>query len=238
MVWKQRSAAGSPSVAAWVITGPEMPSGTPLAQLQQPDGAARGAPGELAGLGDQGVPAAVLLPAAPVPAPAQPPVGDYPDVPGLAGDPPPSAVELAADEDGRADTGAQRHQHHVAVPARGPEPGFGPGGGVRVVLHHDLAAETLLDPLLQRLVAPGEVRREQHGRPGAVDEPGRAQPDRRDPVAGREELGHRVGDRLLGPRRAGRRGRSLQFGDDPAVFVDNPRRDFRATDINADGQRH
>ena len=48
----------------------------------------------------------------------------------------------------------------------------------------------------------------------------------------------RVGDGELGPRRAGRRGRSLQFGDDPAVFVDNPRRDFRATDINADGERH
>ena len=28
-VWKQRSAAGSPSVAAWVITGPEIPSGVP-----------------------------------------------------------------------------------------------------------------------------------------------------------------------------------------------------------------
>jgi hypothetical protein len=53
-----------------------------------------------------------------------------------------------------------------------------------------------------------------------------------------EKLGHRVGDGLLGLRRAGRRGRSLQLGDDPAVFVDNPRRDFRATDINADGKRH
>ena len=53
-----------------------------------------------------------------------------------------------------------------------------------------------------------------------------------------EELGHRVGDGLLGPFRAGRRGRSLQLGDDPAVFVDNPCRDFRSTDINADGERH
>jgi hypothetical protein len=43
---------------------------------------------------------------------------------------------------------------------------------------------------------------------------------------------------MLGPFRAGRRGRSLQLGDDPAVFVDNPSRDFRATDINADGERH
>src|SRR6516164_6961957 len=53
-----------------------------------------------------------------------------------------------------------------------------------------------------------------------------------------EEFGHRVGDGLLGPRWAGRRGRSLQLDDDPAVFVNHPCRDFRATDINADGQRH
>ena len=61
-----------------------------------------------------------------------------------------------------------------------------------------------------------------------------AQADGLDPVMS-EEFGHRVGDGLLGPRRAGRRGRSLQLGDDPAVFVDHPRRDFGATDINADG---
>jgi hypothetical protein len=163
-------------------------------------------------------------------------------VTGLAGHPPPAAVELAADDDGGADARAQGHQHHVAVPARRAEPGFGPGRGVRVVLYHDLAAETLLHPLLERLIAPGQVRCEQHGRPGAVDEPGRAQSDGSDPVPGDlimgEELGHGVGDGKLGPRRAGRRGRSLQLGDDPAVFVDNPRRDFRATDINADGERH
>src|SRR5262249_51550310 len=53
-----------------------------VTQLEQPDGAARRAPGELTGLGDQGVAAAVLLPAAPVPAAAQPAVGHYPDVAG------------------------------------------------------------------------------------------------------------------------------------------------------------
>jgi hypothetical protein len=102
---------------------------------------------------------------------------------------------------------------------------------------HDLAVETLLHPLLQWLIAPGEVRGEQHGRPGAIDEPGRAQADGDDPVLG-EQPGHRVGDGLLGPFRARRRGRSLQLGDDPAIFVDDPRRDFRATDINADGEGH
>ena len=154
------------------------------AQLQQPDGAFRSAPGELARLGDQRVPAAVLLPAAPVPAAAQPPVGHHPDVAGLARHPPAAAVELAADQDGGADAGPQGHQHHVAVPAGGAEPGLGPGRGVRVVLHHDLAAETLLHPLLQRLVAPGEVGREQDSGPGAVDEPGRPDPDGRRPCPG------------------------------------------------------
>ena len=58
----------------------------------------------------------------------------------------------------RTDAGSHRDQHDVAVPAGGAEPRLGPGRGVRVVLHHDLAAEALLDPLLQRLVAPGQVR--------------------------------------------------------------------------------
>ena len=106
----------------------------------------------------------VLLPAAPVPAAAQPPVRDDPDVPGLAGHAPAAAVQLAADDDGGADPGPDRDQHHVAVSARGAEPRLGPGRGVRVVLDHDRAAESLLDPLLERLVAPGQVRREQHGR--------------------------------------------------------------------------
>ena len=153
------------------------------AQLEQPHGALRGAPGELARLGDQGVAAGVLLPAAPVPAAAQPPVGDHPDVAGLAGDAPAAAVQLAADDDGGPDPGPDRHQHHVAVAAGGTEPRLGPGRGVRVVLHHDRAAEALLHPLLERLVAPGQVRREQHGGARAVDEPGGTEADGGDLVA-------------------------------------------------------
>jgi hypothetical protein len=53
-----------------------------------------------------------------------------------------------------------------------------------------------------------------------------------------EKFGHRVGDGLLSASRTSRRGRSLQLRDDPAVLVDHTRRDFGATDINANGERH
>jgi len=213
--------------------------GPPPAQLQQPHGAFRGAPCEFARLVNQGVPAAVLLPAAAVPAAAQPAVGDHADMPGLARHAPPATVELTADDDARADACSHRHKHHVAVSAGGPEPRLGPGRCVRVVLHHHLAAQTLLDPLLQRLVTPGEIRREQHRGPGAVDEPGCAEPDGCD-LTGRDlvavqQFRHHIGYGLLGPRRARRRSRPLQPGEDPAVFVDHSRRDLRATDVNADG---
>jgi hypothetical protein len=50
-----------------------------------------------------------------------------------------------------------------------------------------------------------------------------------------EQFGYNARDRLLGLRRTGRRGRPLQLGEDPAISIDNPRRDLRATDINTDG---
>ena len=205
------------------------------AQLKQPHGALRGPPGELTRLGDQGVAADVLLPAAPVPAAAEPTVGDHPDVPGLARNAPAAAVQLAADKDGGPDPGPDRHQHHVAVAAGGTEPRLGPGRGVRVVLHHDRAAEPLLHSLLERLVAPGQVRREQHGGARAVDEAGGAEADGGDLVAV-QQFGHHIGDRLFGQRRAGGRGRPLQLRDDAAVLVHHPGRDLGTTDINADGQ--
>src|SRR6202044_489010 len=148
--------------------------GGSAAELQQPDRPARRTPGELACLGDQGAPARVLLPAAAIAAPAQPPFGYDPVVPGLAGDPPPAPVQLPVDHDPGADSGADRDEHDVLVAARGAEHGLGPGGGVRVVLHYHGQACVVFDPLLQRLVAPGEVGREQHAGPGDVDEPGGA----------------------------------------------------------------
>jgi len=105
------------------------------------------------------------------------------------------------------------------------------------ILHHHRAAETLLDSVFERLVTPGQVRREQHGGAGAVDEPGRAEADGRDLVTGLQ-LGHHVGDGLLGTRRAGRRSRSLELGQDLAIFVDYRCCDLRATDVNADGKGH
>src|SRR3984885_12453456 len=61
----------------------------PAGQLEQPGGPAGRAPGEVTRLGDQGIPAHVLLPAAPVSAAAQPAVRYHPVVAGLAGGAPP-----------------------------------------------------------------------------------------------------------------------------------------------------
>src|ERR1019366_9191120 len=71
----------------------------------------------------------------------------------------------------------------------------------------------------------------------STSRPSRPEADRLDLVPG-QQLGHHVGDGLLGPRRTGRRSRPLQLGEDLAVFIDHPCRDLRATDVNADGERH
>src|SRR5580700_9414206 len=119
MLSKQLSAPASPSRAAWVTAGPLMPSGVPL-----PSSSNR-------------IAARVLLPAAPVPAAAEPAVGHHPVVPGLARRAPPAAVELAVEHDPGADPGAHGDQHDVLLITGGTQLGLGPGGGVRVVLDDD-----------------------------------------------------------------------------------------------------
>ena len=81
--------------------------------------------------------------------------------------------------------------------ARGAEPVLGPGGRVGVVLDRHRQPDPAGQRIPQRLVAPGQVRREQHGRPVVGDPARRADADRDDLVP-RGQLGHHLGDHVLG----------------------------------------
>ena len=157
--WKQRARPRSPVAAGDPPARRCAGAPRPLEQPVAPRACAWRA---LAGLGDRHYRCSTA-PAAPVaattaarPAP--------PDMAGLAGYPPPAAVSsppmmMAAPMPG------QSHQHHVAVPAR-REPGFGPGRGVGVVLHHDPRSRRLTRPSARRQArfgrtawSPGRYRR-------------------------------------------------------------------------------
>ena len=95
----------------------------------------------------------------------------------------------------------------------------------------------VLDPLPQRLVAPGEVGREQHAGPGLVDEPGGAEADGVDLVpAGSSVTVSPI--TLRRQLRAGRRRGPLQLLDDAAVLIHHPGGDLGAPDVNPDRQAH
>ena len=128
-------------------------------------------------------------------------------------------------------------KHDVLVPAGRAQVGLRPGGGVRVVLHHDGQADVLLDLLLQRLVTPGQVGREQDRGTGRVDEPGGADADGVDLVPA-EQLGDGIPDDPRRLFRAGRGGGPLQLLDDAPAGVDDSRGDLGAPDINPDRQAH
>ena len=176
---KQRSAAGSPSLAAWVICGPSIAVGVPAAELQQPDRAARGAPGEVARLRHQGAAAGVLLPAAAVAAAAQPAVGYHPVVPGLAGHAPAAPVEPAVEHDAAADAGAdgdERGRARGRAPHRAwPRPRRWRCASFSTTTGRPDAVLDLL-AAAARPARPGSART--HGGAGLVDEAGRPDADR------------------------------------------------------------
>jgi hypothetical protein len=125
----------------------------------------------------------------------------------------------------------------VRLAVAGPEAGLAPGGGVGVVLDHHREAGALLDRGPQRLVAPGQVGREQDGGAGGVDEPGRAQAGRLDLVLG-GQLTDAVGDDVLGLGRIVGRGVASQPCQDAAVVVHHAGGDLGPADVHADGQPH
>ena len=111
-----------------------------------------------------------------------------------------------------------------------------PGGRVGVVLHDDGEAHAGLDLLLQRLLAPVDVRREVDRGALTVDVSGRTDAHADDLVTGACAL-HRGGDGVhdaLGRAR----GRHLVGREDVAFLVDHTGRDLGAADIDADGESH
>src|ERR1035438_3659125 len=185
----------------------------------------------------EGAAARVLLPAAAITAAAQAAVRHHAVVPWLPRDAKTAAVQLAAQHEPGANTGAHGDEHHMVLAAGRAEPELGPDARVGVVLDHHRKTHEVGNLLADRLVPPGKVGREQHTAPFLVHVPGRAQADRFHLVTGLQFANH-LNDHPRGARRAGRRRGPLQLLDDPAIGVDDPARDLGTSYINADRQAH
>ena len=157
-------------------------------------------------------------------------------VPELAGHPVLATEHLVVDHQRAADAGPERDAQDVAVPDARAEPALRERGGVRVVVHHHRDGDPLHQRGPQRLVAPGEVRREQHGRAGGVDEPGRPDADRRDVVL-RAQGVDQLDDGVLDVAHAAAGGGPALAGEHRAEGVDDPGEDLGAADVDADRQR-
>ena len=89
--------------------------------------------------------------------------------------------------------------------------------------------------IAKRLVAPGEVRREQDRGSTRIDEPGSADPQR-DDVVPRAQLLDDVGDRLLDLLWRGRRCVAQDALQHLPVLVDDAGLDLGAADVDPDRQ--
>jgi hypothetical protein len=155
-------------------------------------------------------------------------------VPQLPADPERTAQQRAVDDDAAAEPGAHGEQHHVIDVPGGAEPELAPGRGVGVVLHQHRQAGPLLDVRPQRLVPPGQVRREEHHRPGPVDVPRCGDADRGDLVPA-SQLGDGVSDGRLDRLDVLGRGLPPHLCQQLAVLRHHPGRDLRPADVDSDG---
>ena len=146
-----------------------------------------------------------------------------------------AAEQLAVEHDAAADAGADGDQQQVVDVLAGAEGELAPGRGVRVVLDDDRQVDPLLEVGLEVHVAPGEVGREHHRRPGLVDVAGRADADGGDLVARLSSVDQLL-DGLLDRLGVGRRRLDAQLLDDRAVLVDDAAGDLGAADVDAAGQ--
>ena len=155
----------------------------------------------------------------------------------LGGRPEGTADELPAQHHATAEAGPDRQGDGEPLAVAGAEASLGPGGGIGVVLDHQRQPGALFDRGPQRLVAPGQVGREQHGGAGGVHEPGRAQPGRLHVVVG-GQLPDAVGDDALNLVRILGRGVASQSGQEVPVGVHHPGGDLGPADVHANGQPH
>src|SRR5207244_12468835 len=84
------------------------------------------------------------------------------EVADLRGEPVRTVDEPAAGDDPAADPRPDRHEQHVRRTAAGAESVLAPRGHVRVVVHQDGEPNALGDPIAQRVLSPGHVRRTIH----------------------------------------------------------------------------
>ena len=169
-------ANGSPARAASVISGPVIRSGSPPARSSSAPGEQRARPGPRPRASrTSALPLAYCSKQPRLPQPQQQPVGHHPHVADLRADAEGAAEQLAVVHDAAADAGADRDQQQVVDVVAGAEGELAPGGGVRVVLDHDGQVDARLEVGLEVDVAPGDVGREHHRRPG----PCRRSPPRR-----------------------------------------------------------
>ena len=136
-----------------------------------------------------------------------------------------------------ADAGAEGDAEDVAVADARAEPALRERGGVRVVVDHDRHADPLHQRGAQRLVAPGQVRREQHGRRGRRrrTRPHRCRPPRRRTAALRVSTSSTMVSSTARHAAAGRR--AAPAGQHGAEGVDDAGEHLGAADVDADGQR-
>ena len=95
-------------------------------------------------------------------------------MPDLAGDAEPASQQPPTQHDAAADPGADGEDHDMILITPGTEPRLRPRGRVRVVLDHHREVAASLDRRPQGLIAPRQVRGEQHRGPLSIDEAGRA----------------------------------------------------------------
>ena len=159
-------------------------------------------------------------------------------VPRVAGDAEPAPLEGAVDDHRAPDARPEVHAHQVGLAPAGAEPPLGPDRGVRVVLDHDGQPEPRADGLAQGLVAPGQVRGEQHVGPVGVDEAGRPDAHGVDLVPLRQ-VEDGVDDGVLHHLRALAAVRRLAayLVDHLTVEGDDAGSHLRAPDVDAHGQQ-
>ena len=95
----------------------------------------------------------------------------------LARDAEPAPFDPAAEHDPATDTGPEVDHDQMALPPAGAEPPLGPTGGIGIVVDRDGQPDPVEQGVAQRLLTPGQVRREDDGGAISPDEPGGSDAD-------------------------------------------------------------
>ena len=175
----------------------------------------------------------ILLDATASPAPARQSVGDDPEVSEFGASAKASAEESSARNYRATDSSADRQHRHICRATPGPEPIFGPPGGVRIVVNRDVEVDSFRNSLAEGLVAPIDVGGVIDDRLLGVDKTGRRNSRSNDLVPGRQALNHRHDNVDDGGRISGR-SRLPILRDDVAFFAYERASDLRSANVNSD----